>query len=154
MEKKYKEPIESEMETTVNVLYGENCLSLYTNKPEIQRKLNQQINELNSKPKVIEKTQSLNNRNEFIGGKNYVQLTKDAPVVLTKSFVTLNKAAMANINSYIKRNILKFKTRMRKNINTLNKANIDMKKTIQNACKTGGLPLNICFEEPKANKTK
>ena len=39
MEKKYKEPIESEMETTVNVLYGENCLSLYTNKPDVQRKL-------------------------------------------------------------------------------------------------------------------
>ena len=45
MEKKYKEPIESEMETTVNDLYGENCLSLYTNKPDIQRKLNKIIGE-------------------------------------------------------------------------------------------------------------
>ena len=45
MEKKYKEPIESEMETTVNVLYGENCLSLYTNKPDVQRKLNKIIGE-------------------------------------------------------------------------------------------------------------
>ena len=45
MEKRYKEPIESEMETTVNVLYGENCLSLYTNKPDVQRKLNRIIGE-------------------------------------------------------------------------------------------------------------
>lgn len=45
MEKKYKEPIESEMETTVNVLYGENILSIYTNKPDIQKKLNKIIGE-------------------------------------------------------------------------------------------------------------
>ena len=45
MEKKYKEPIEAEMETTVNVLYGENYLYLYTNKPDIQRKLNKIIGE-------------------------------------------------------------------------------------------------------------
>lgn len=43
MEKKYKEPIKSEMETTVNILYEENCLALYTNKPDIQRKLNKLI---------------------------------------------------------------------------------------------------------------
>ena len=45
MEKRYKEPIQSEMETTVNILYWEKCLSLYTNKPEIQRKLNRIIGE-------------------------------------------------------------------------------------------------------------
>lgn len=45
MEKKYKEPIKSEMETTVNVLYGENVLSIYTNKPDIQRKINKIIGE-------------------------------------------------------------------------------------------------------------
>jgi len=45
VEKKYKEPIESEMETTVNVLYGENILSIYTNKPDIQKKLNKIIGE-------------------------------------------------------------------------------------------------------------
>lgn len=45
MEKKYKEPIEPEMETTINVLYSENCLSLYTNKPDLQRKLNKLIGE-------------------------------------------------------------------------------------------------------------
>lgn len=45
MEKKYKEPIKSEMETTVNVLYGENVLSVYTNKPDMQKKLNKIIGE-------------------------------------------------------------------------------------------------------------
>lgn len=45
MEKKYKEPIKSEMETTVNVLYGENVLAIYTNKPDMQKKLNKIIGE-------------------------------------------------------------------------------------------------------------
>lgn len=39
MGKIYKEPIEEELETTVNVLYGENSLSIYTNKASLQRNL-------------------------------------------------------------------------------------------------------------------
>ena len=39
MEKKYKEPLQSETETTINVLYGENALSIYTNKVNLQREL-------------------------------------------------------------------------------------------------------------------
>ena len=37
MSKIYKEPDKSEMETTVNVLYGENIFSIYTNKPDFER---------------------------------------------------------------------------------------------------------------------
>ena len=39
----YKEPIKEEMETTINVLYNENKLSLYTNKVNLQKKLNKLI---------------------------------------------------------------------------------------------------------------
>ena len=39
MGKIYKEPIEEELETTVNVLYGENCISIYTNKSNLKREL-------------------------------------------------------------------------------------------------------------------
>ena len=41
MDKKiYKEPIKSETETTVNVLYSENKIVVYTNKVSLQRELN------------------------------------------------------------------------------------------------------------------
>lgn len=40
MSKIYKEPNKSEIETTINVLYGENKLSIYTNKVSLQRELN------------------------------------------------------------------------------------------------------------------
>lgn len=39
LEKRYKEPGKLEMETTINVLYGENLISIYTNKPDLQREL-------------------------------------------------------------------------------------------------------------------
>lgn len=43
MEKIYKEPNKSETETTINVLYNENILSLYTNKVDLQKQLNKLI---------------------------------------------------------------------------------------------------------------
>ncbi len=39
MKKNYKEPIKSETETTINVLYSEKCLLIYTNKVDLQKKL-------------------------------------------------------------------------------------------------------------------
>ena len=40
MGKIYKETDKSEIETTINVLYGENKLSIYTNKVSLQKELN------------------------------------------------------------------------------------------------------------------
>ena len=37
--KKYRESNKSEMETTINVLYGEKLLSIYTNKVKLQKEL-------------------------------------------------------------------------------------------------------------------
>lgn len=39
MEKRYKEPEKLEMETTINVLYEENIIAVYTNKPDLEREL-------------------------------------------------------------------------------------------------------------------
>jgi hypothetical protein len=51
-EKIYKEPIKSEMETTINVLYGENKLSIYTNKVPLQKQLNKLIGEPTKEYKI------------------------------------------------------------------------------------------------------
>lgn len=45
MKKIYKKSNVSETETTVNVLYGEKILSIYTNKVELQRELNKVLGE-------------------------------------------------------------------------------------------------------------
>ena len=43
MKKIYKEALKGETETTINVLYSENILSLYTNKVSLQKELNKLI---------------------------------------------------------------------------------------------------------------
>lgn len=45
MEKRYKHVESYELETVVNVIYDENILSIYTNKPDLERKLNTIIGE-------------------------------------------------------------------------------------------------------------
>lgn len=45
MKKIYKVANKLETETTVNVLYGEKILSIYTNKVELQRELNKVLGE-------------------------------------------------------------------------------------------------------------
>lgn len=45
MSKIYKEPNKSETETTINVLYSEKMISIYTNKVGLQKQLNKLIGE-------------------------------------------------------------------------------------------------------------
>ncbi len=47
MQKIYKEPLKSETETIINVLYNEDIISIYTNKVNLQK----QLNKLIGKPK-------------------------------------------------------------------------------------------------------
>lgn len=52
MSKIYKEPNKSETETTINVLYGENKLSIYTNKIPLQKELNKILGEPTKEYKI------------------------------------------------------------------------------------------------------
>ena len=52
MKKIYKEANKREIETTVNVLYSENKLSIYTNKVDLQRQLNKLLGEPTKELKV------------------------------------------------------------------------------------------------------
>ena len=51
-DKIYKEPIQKDMETTINVLYGENILSIYTNNVSLQKRLNKILGEPTKEYKI------------------------------------------------------------------------------------------------------
>lgn len=51
-DKIYKEPNKTEEETSINVLYSEKVLSVYTNKVSLQKQLNKLIGEPNKEYKV------------------------------------------------------------------------------------------------------
>lgn len=52
MSKIYKQINKSETETTINVLYDEKIISIYTNKVDLQRKLNKIIGEPSKEYKI------------------------------------------------------------------------------------------------------
>lgn len=52
MSKIYKQINKSETETTINVLYDEKIISIYTNKIDLQRKLNKIIGEPSKEYKI------------------------------------------------------------------------------------------------------
>jgi hypothetical protein len=52
MEKIYKEPNKAEEETTINILYNEKMLSIYTNKVSLQKQLNKLIGEPTKEYKI------------------------------------------------------------------------------------------------------
>ena len=48
----YKEPIKSEMETNINVLYSENIFEIYTNNVSLQKQLNKLLGEPTEEYKI------------------------------------------------------------------------------------------------------
>lgn len=52
MGKIYKEPNKTEQETTINILYNEKMLSIYTNKVSLQKQLNKLIGEPTKEYKI------------------------------------------------------------------------------------------------------
>lgn len=68
MAKIYKEALKCETETTINVLYNENILSIYTNKVDLQRKLNKILG---------------NPTNEYIKGRSVVASRWEVPLTDT-----------------------------------------------------------------------
>lgn len=52
MSKIYKEPNKTEIETTINILYGENKLLIYTNKVALQKELNKILGEPTKEYKI------------------------------------------------------------------------------------------------------
>lgn len=121
----------------------------------IMNDLNQVLknSKLSTESKIIKKEESKRHREIFIGGKNFIQLDDETKGILDKSFSSLNKEERNIILRYMKNNLLKFKTKMSRNINSNEKLNLNIKDTIQQACKTGGLPLNLIFDKPVKNKT-
>lgn len=122
---------------------------------KIMNQLNQLLKNSNidTNSKIIKKEESVKHRDCFIGGKNFIQLDSTTQELLTKNFEKLNATERNSIMHYIKQNLLKFKTKMTRNIQTNEKLNLNMKDTIQAACKTGGLPLSLNFDKPMKNKT-
>lgn len=122
------------------------------NSQNIQRRFDRVLNETSQ---AIIKEKAEIHRDIFTGGHNEVQTISDNPeLILTKAFNMLTPNQKQEILQYIKENLLKFKTRMTRAVNTENRHEIDMLATIQSACRTGGLPMKIIYKKHEKGKAR
>lgn len=119
----------------------------------IQAALSRRLKQVNAGA-VIVKPRSVSHRDEFIGGRNYVRTfaSSQCPPEAEKEFKRLSEQDKKVIYRYIHENILKFKTRLSRNIMDMDSGRIDMGMTIRNACRTGGLPFDIFREMKRPGK--
>ena len=120
----------------------------------LQNLLTRQIQQLRS-ASIIVKPEAIQHRREFKDAQNAVRTLNhiECPPEAEKEFKKLSEEDKRIIYRYIRENVLKFKTRMTRSILDLNTGRIDMERTIQNACRTGGLPMEIYKELKKPGKT-
>ena len=119
---------------------------------KLQNALTKRIAELR-KSMLIVKPEVIKHRSEFRDAKNAVQCFVQCPPEAEKEFAHLTAHDKSIIYKYIRDNILKFKTRMTHNIMDINTGRIDMGTTIKNACRTGGLPMDIFRELKRPGKS-
>lgn len=116
-----------------------------------QRRLDAELQSLSAQTQM--KDIPVTHRDLFIG-RHATQSLYDAPDFALKKFKTLTDKEKQEIKRYILRNINNLKTRMTRNITTQDKNLIDMQTTIQYACKTGGIPIDLYFHHKRPSKAK
>lgn len=118
----------------------------------ITQNIRKRIDEIENEVRIIKKKRAEKHRDKFYG-KNAVQLNTDGtPEFMKKEFTKLSRKDIHNTYMYIRRNILKFKTRLARHIASGERRKPDIKTTIQKACRTNGLPMQLCYEKPKRSR--
>lgn len=120
-------------------------------------KIQAQIDDLvkDMQKKLTVKGQSFYHREVFVSTGGAVQLLKDseAPACAEKNFKSLSLEERNLLYRYLREHILKFKTKLTRHIDQMDRASLDMAETIRNACKSGGIPMRLHYQKPRPGKT-
>lgn len=104
--------------------------------------------------KEIIKPASITHRTEFKSGSSAVKTTMDLPAYADKDFKYLSKQECLSIEDYIREHLLAFKSKLTSYINTLYSQEFDVQKTILNACRTGGIPMDLFYKRKRPGRAK
>lgn len=124
---------------------------LKKNENYYNKNINVKEQRLSKIQKDIKKLESMQHREEFIGGKNAVKSQLDS---LYKDLKQLTSDDMEIISKYIKQNANKFKTRISKSMKIDSHQIFDYKRVMKNAIKSNGIPIYLFYKKPKRTKVK
>lgn len=121
---------------------------------QTRQRLGEIRQQLLSDVQTMRKEKSVVHREKFIGGTRAVQCEGPGEQVLEKDFGDLSRHEKQQIRDYILENARRFRTRILSNIRTLEHRRIDLPQTIKQACRTGGVPMQLQFQKPGRPKAR
>ena len=130
------------------IVYVKNIINTFESQEEFHMDM---LNNISKEIKVIKKISSTNHRNEFTKGKNAVQTEQG---YLYKDIAKLNDNDIRVISQYIKKNAIKFKTKLSKNLKIKGEQRFDYKKVIRNSIKTDMTPMELFYKKQPNRRIK
>lgn len=114
------------------------------------KELSQNGTEQNNGLKI--KDMSVLHRAEFHGGGSVQALDPAFVKAGEKDFKKLSEQEKKMIRDYLRQNLLAFKTRMTRNINSRRRLSMDIEDTLREAVRTCALPMKLLYKLPKRSK--
>lgn len=69
-----------------------------------------------------------------------------------KPFKKLTEAEKNQMREYLRQNLLAFKTRMTRNINSKRRLSLNLEETMRESIRTCGQPINLIYKQPRRSK--
>ena len=98
------------------------------------------------------KPSSVIHRADFIGGGSMQTMNAEFVRLSEKPFKKLTEAEKGQMRDYIRQNLLAFKTRMTRNINSKRRLFLNMEETMRESIRTCGQPINLIYQQPQRGK--
>lgn len=105
-----------------------------------------------SKDSLTLKPSSVIHRADFIGGGSVQIMDEEFVQISEKAFKKLTDVDKRKIRDYLRQNLLAFKTRMTRNINSQRRLVLNIEETIRESIRTCGQPMNLVYKQPKRSK--
>ncbi len=120
---------------------------------EKQRELDKKLQKLKLDDLQLTIKEKATNHRDVFQGKRAVQIYGEVELEnLDEPFASLSGQEKELIYTYIRQNLIGFKTKMARQIRSNEKRTLNMEETIKYAIRTGGIPLKPIYNLPKRSK--
>ena len=126
--------------------------NLKKQKERIRKNIIQKAHENESNDSLIIKPSSMIHRADFIGGGSIQTMNAEFVRLSEKPFKKLTEAEKNQMREYLRQNLLAFKTRMTRNINSKRRLSLNLEETMRESIRTCGQPINLIYKQPRRSK--
>lgn len=122
---------------------------------ETQRRIDGEMEQLMNRLRISEG--AAQHREVFLGGGAVLLLPgaeEMVPSGMDLAFDELSSSQRRQIADFIRDNILRFRTRLSRNLRTLREGTLDLRETIHAACRTGGVPLRLFHRKKRPGRAE